>query len=224
MTPEIIDTPKIQAEDDAIALLDQAKRLVIVTNADRDLAEINIQSAKALEDKIFAYLDPPRAKAYSDYQYHKKRLDDAIIPVQSARKAFKQACMAWDQAQEHIRIEAQRKAEAEARRQAEEAALAAAVQAEAEGDATAADAIINEPIEVAPVIVPKTAPAASRLSAGRTVWYAEVTSLTDLCKAIAEGRQPVTLIEANMPTLNKMASALKSTMNIPGVIAKSKTV
>jgi hypothetical protein len=56
------------------------------------------------------------------------------------------------------------------------------------------------------------------------MWYAEVSSLQMLCKAIAEGKQPVTLIQANMTALNSMAKALKSSMNIPGVVAKSKTV
>ena len=215
---------RIPAEESAINLLDLAKSIVIVTNEDRIVAEEKIQGAKTLEDEIFAYLDPPRAKAYEDYKYHKQRLDDAIKPLQNARQIYKQKCIAWDQEQERIRQEAQRKAEEAARLRAEEEALAAALAAEQEGDKETAEAIIAEPVQVAPVIVPKTAPAASRLSAGREVWSAEVVNLMDLCKAIVAGKASINLILPNQPALNKMASAMKSTLAIPGVRAVSKKV
>ena len=224
MITSIQERPEIEAEGKAVTLMEQAQSIIIVTNEDRELAEEQIQSAKALEDEIFKYLDPPREKAYEDYKYHKKRLDNAIKPVQEARKLFKKKCIEWDQEKERIRREAQRKAEAEARKRAEEETLAAAVRAEQEGDYIAAEAILAEPVEVAPVIVPKTSPAPSRLSAGRTQWYAEGQNLKTLCKAVADGKVPSEYVLFNMMVLNKMAIALKSSMNIPGVKAKSRTI
>jgi hypothetical protein len=217
-------TEKSVAEVQADTLTAQVKTLKIITNEDRTAAEDMLQNAKTLEDQIFAYLDPPRAKAYEDYQYHKARLDAAINPVKDARKTLKQLCVSFDQEQERIRREEQARLEAEARKRAEDEALASAAQAEAEGDTATAEAIISEPVQIAPVVAPRTAPAPSRLSAGRTIWSAEVTNLMALVKAIADGKQSITLIEANIPALNKMATALKSSMNIPGVVAKSKTV
>jgi len=224
MITSIQERPEIEAEGKAVTLMEQAQSIIIVTNEDRETAEEQIQSAKALEDEIFKYLDPPREKAYEDYKYHKKRLDNAIKPVQEARKLFKKKCIEWDQKKERIRREAQRKAEAEARKRAEEETLAAAVQAEQEGDYIAAEAILAEPVEVAPVIVSKTSPAPSRLSAGRTQWYAEGQDIKTLCKAVANGKVPSEYVVFNMPVLNKMAVALKSSMNIPGVKAKSRTI
>ena len=55
-------------------------------------------------------------------------------------------------------------------------------------------------------------------------WYAEVVSLLDLVKAVAEGKAPVECLEANMPVLNKLATASRSMMKIPGVVAKTKPV
>jgi hypothetical protein len=45
-----------------------------------------------------------------------------------------------------------------------------------------------------------------------------------LVKAVAAGTQPLALLEPNMPALNKMATALKSAMNIPGVKAEERKV
>lgn len=230
----VMESPKIEAEGKAVTLLDQAKALVIVTNEDRTAAEEMIQAAKTLEDEIFKYLDPPREKAYEDYKYHKKRLDDALLPIQNARKEFKQKCIAFDQEQERKRKEEQAKAEAEARKRAEDEALAMAAQAEQEGQPEVAEAILSEPVQVAPVIVPRSAPAPSRLSAGRTVWYASVIDLKKLCAAIGNGTASTEFVMGldkdkktgiiSSPALNKAAQAMKNTMNIPGVVGKSKTV
>ena len=193
----------------AITLLDHAKSIVIVTNEDRIAAEAFIQELSAAEKKRFAYLDPERTSAYENYLHHKKRLDDAINPLIEARKATKQKCISWDAEQERIRLDEQRKLEAEARKRAEEEALAIAAQAEAEGDTETAEAIISAPLDVAPIIAQKTAPAPSRLTAGRSVWSAEVINLTMLVKAVAEGKQPIALLMANQTALNNAAKLIK---------------
>ena len=58
----------------------------------------------------------------------------------------------------------------------------------------------------------------------REVWSAEVTDIKALCRAVADGKASTECVMANMPVLNRMASALKATMNIPGVRAYSKRV
>jgi len=226
MSMELIQQEEEQgvAERQALALSDSAKALTITTNEERISAEALLESAANIEKTVFAFLDPPRAKAYEQYTYHKKRLDDYLNPVKEAKKTIKQKCMSYDQEQERIRQEAQRKAEEDARRIAEEEQLAAAVQAEQSGDKETAEAIITEPVQVAPVFVPKTAPAASRLSAGRSVWSAEQVNLMLLVKAVAEGKQPLTLLEANMTAINGLARSLKSSFNVPGFKAVEKKV
>lgn len=51
----------------------------------------------------------------------------------------------------------------------------------------------------------------------RKRWTAEVTDLMALVKAIANGQVPISAVDANMPTLNKMALVNKDTMPVPGV-------
>jgi len=217
-----------------LTLLDQVNKIVIITNEDRITAESYLQDLASAYDKRFAYLDPPRENAWVGYKYHKQRLDDAIEGIEAAKKALKQKCINWDDDQERIRQKLQRQAEEEARKRAEEEALAAALQAEQEGDKATADAILAEPIAPAPVIVPKTAPAPSRLSAGRDYWYASVVNIKALCYAIGVGSASSEFVMGldkdkktdiiSSPALNKLATALKQTMNVAGVEAKSKKV
>jgi len=225
MKSEIAEIAVAKSSDEikAMSLVDQAKSFIIVTNEDRERAEQLTQDMSAMEKVIFAYLDPPRAKAYEDYQYHKKRLDDAYDPIIEERKAFKQRIIAWDDEQERIRQDDQRKAEQAARKRAEDEALALAAQAEAEGDHETAEAIIAEPVQVAPVFVPKSAPAASRLSSGREVWSGQCVNLMALVKAVAEGRQPLSYLEASKTAL-QVAAKMKAACNIQGLRAVSRRV
>lgn len=54
--------------------------------------------------------------------------------------------------------------------------------------------------------------------------YTEITDLKALCLAVATGKVSPESVTANMPVLNRLAVALKGTMNIPGVKAYSKRV
>lgn len=224
---------KTTDEQNAITLTEQANAIVIRSNDDRVNAETIMESLSDAEKRIFAYLDPPRAKAYDDYQYHKNRLDEAINPIKQARKETKQKCIKYDSEQERIRKAEQERLESEARKRAEDEALELAAQAEKEGDTETAQAIISDPVQSVPVFVPRTAPAPSKLTAGRKVYSAEVTDLKALCKAIGDGRVQSEIIigidynkekKLTSPALNKIASALKESMNIPGCKCVYKTV
>lgn len=54
-------------------------------------------------------------------------------------------------------------------------------------------------------------------------WSAEVESLIDLVKAVAEGRAPLVSLEANTKFLNQQAKSLKTEFNIAGCKAVKKT-
>jgi DNA-binding transcriptional regulator YbjK len=84
--------------------------------------------------------------------------------------------------------------------------------------------IASEPVAVAPIVVQKAVPKLQGGPVFREVWAAEVTDIKALCRAVAEGRASTECVMANMPVLNRMASALKATMNVPGVRAYSKRV
>jgi hypothetical protein len=58
----------------------------------------------------------------------------------------------------------------------------------------------------------------------REVWAAEVVDIKALCMAVATGKASTEYVTGNMVALNRMAVALKGTMNVPGVKSYSRRV
>lgn len=143
--------------------------------------------------------------------------------------------LAEERRKEQERLEAERKAE-------EDRLLAEAVAAEARGDKETAEALTNaavesnerikevaaaiaqEPVYVPPVVVPKSVPKMAGGPVYREVWAAEIVDIKALCMAVATGKASTECVTGNMVALNRMAVALKGTMNIPGVKAYSRRV
>lgn len=105
-------------------------------------------------------------------------------PVEAAKRYVKGIMSNYEQEQERIRLAEQKRLEEEARKAEEERRLLEAIQAEEEAKANGlteqeaaqeAEAIINEPVYVAPVILPKETPKVKGLSF-RTVWKFRITN------------------------------------------------
>ncbi len=217
-------TAVMEVEEKALSVPDQTKSMTVASNEDYEQGEILLASCKQIENEIHATFDPIVDKANQAHKEAVAQRKKYLDPIEEGRRILKGKMITYQQEQERIRQEEQRQAEEESKRRSEEEALAAAVQAEQEGDTETAEAILAEPVRAAPVIIPKTAPAPSRLSAGRTMWYAEVTDLKALCKAIVDGKAPITYIQANMTALNSRAKSDKNLLSIPGVQAKNKMI
>jgi len=227
--------PDLEPETTAVAVIDETKRTTLAiadalraatVNSAKDYThlQVKIQRSADYEKQWDELTGPAKKKSYEAYQAALRLHDDPIAELKAARSVAKLTCMIWYDEQERLRREEQRRLEEEARKQAEEEQLAAALQAEAEGDTESAQAIIEEAYYVPPVIVPKPAVEPSRLTAGRSAWSAEVVSLMELIKAVAAGTAPITCIEPNMVTLNQLARGMKSAMRIPGVRAVERKV
>ena len=212
----------IEIEESALSIPAQAQAFRIVSNGDYKQADDLLVAWKVIENEIHTAFDPICDAAFKAHKEAVSQRKKYLDPIESGRTILKPKMFSYQQEQERIRQEAQRKAEEETRKQAEEIALQAAVEAEAAGNKELAEAIINEPVKAAPVSIPKIVPKVA--TTFRTQWYAEVVDFKKLVIEIAAGRQPITLIEPNMSALNKIAVALKDSMHIPGVVAKSKPV
>lgn len=224
LTEDMIAFNQADVKQVALSVPDQAKAFTVSNNDDYTAGESLLATCKQIENEIHATFDPIVDKAHQAHKEAVAQRKKYLDPIEDGRRILKGKMIAYQSEQERKQREEQARLEAEARKRAEDEALALAAQAEAEGDKETAEAIIAEPVQVAPVVVPRTAPAASRLSAGRSVWSAEVVSLMALVKAVAEGKQPITLIQANETALNGMARSLKSAMNIQGVRAVERKV
>lgn len=171
--------------------------------------------------------------------------EEAILKLAAQKYIVEQRRIAEElEREERIRREAEERrllAIAEEERRAKEAEINAALEAEHAAEVeralealpldTAADvveAICNtpapEPIRI-PLDIPEFAPAVRQAPAvvmpkglGVSERYkAVVTSITLLCKAVAEGKAPATYVEANMTALNARARADRQAMSVPGV-------
>ena len=169
---------------------------------------------------------------------HQNALDEKreyYNPVDQERRNKKKEIDDYKQEQERIRLAEQQRLEKEARKAEEERRLLEAIEAEEEAKANGltsqeaaqeAEAILQKPTFTPPVVLPKTN-FVPKINGGpnfREIWAAEVVSIKELCRGVAEGTVSPECVMGNMPVLNKMATALKQTMNVRGVRAISRRV
>lgn len=107
-----------------------------------------------------------------------KRIQAAKVAIaadlDSIRKGAKAKMIAWDDEQEAKRRAEEARLEAEAKKRAEDEAIAAAAEAEKAGDKEAAQEILETPVAVAAVVLPKETPKVAGHSV-RTVWKFRIT-------------------------------------------------
>lgn len=135
--------------------------------------------------------------------------------LQKAEAALKRGILTYQQEEERKRQEAQREAERAA--EAERQRLAKlAVKAEERGDTAKAEQFQERAAVVVPPIVQSEKPKVAGI-ATRKDWKAEVTDLSALIKAVAEGKAPARLLKVDSTELSKMARAMQADLNLPGV-------
>lgn len=204
----------------AIGMYDRAQSLTIVTVEDYSNAGAFLHTIKnrakeidTLRMSMTRPLDDAKAKIMSFFRPATDKLNDAATIIS-------RTMITWETEQERIRKEAQAKAEEAARKRSEDENIALAAELERSGDTELAEQVLTSQVEVAPVkiasSVPRTATAFSR-----ETWSGEVTNLMELVKAIAEGKAPISLVQANMVAINGVARSLKSSMKYPGIRAVS---
>lgn len=228
----------------AQVMLNGANGIVIDSQELYEIAGEDLRRVKALqkqvEEKRTAITGPLNAatKAVNDlFRSPKEYLDQA-------EAVLKRAITGWTVKQEQLAAEARAKAEAEARAERErlaeeqrkqEAAAAAAMQAAQEaaaaGDAEAAaraqaeaqalemqaqaSAATAAVVTIAPTVA---APVAAAGISKRVTYSAEVTDLLALVKAVAEGKAPIEVVQADAKFLGAQARAFKKQGELyPGV-------
>ncbi|OQC19793.1 MAG: hypothetical protein BWX71_02589 [Deltaproteobacteria bacterium ADurb.Bin072] len=161
------------------------------------------------------------------HKAHKKALEQKAkyySPLDQASRNVKKLMSDYDEEQRRIAEAEARRLQEIARKAEEERRLQEAILAEEAGEKEEAAAILEEPVYVPPVQVQKATPKLQGGPVYREVWSARVTDIRALCRAVADGKASPECVMGNMPTLNRMATALKATMQIPGVVAESKRV
>lgn len=207
-----------QIEESADALTERSQGLTVTDATTYKVAATFLLDIKAYRKQLGETFDPIISKAHAAHREAIAQKKKHEGPAIEAEGIVKGRMLEW-QREEQARAQAEaRQAEEAARQRAEEEQLAAAEAAEKAGDAAAAEAIISEPPVVAPIVARPAAPKVEGIST-RENWSAEVTDITALICAIAEGKAPTTVVTPNMSALNGLARSMKNELSIPGVRA-----
>lgn len=225
-----------QAEREAITklvnpLIVAAREFKVVTHEGYAQAGDRLKLIKGAQKELAAkkkkVLDPAQAAV--------KAIKDLFFPPEAeldeAEALYKRSMIAYDDQQEAIRRDEQRKldeaarvqrekAEEQARknREAADAAREAGNVEAAERFETRAVVAADKAATIVPATVQREAPRVAGVSI-RENWSAVVTDRKALIAAVAQGSVPELALAPDMVFLNKMAKAMKKELAYPGVTA-----
>ena len=209
---------------EVISIEDQAKALKIVSRETYIKAGELWKAIKAIRAKVAETFDGNIKKAHELHKglvAEKKRHDG---PLDEAERMVKRGMSDFDLEQERIRLAEQRRLEEIARKEAEERSLLEAIAAEEEAKrngatkeeaAQEAAAIIDEPVTVAPVVIPKDVPKMQGGPVYRTIWKARIVNVKII---------PREYLVPDPVKINGVVRSLKGAANIPGVEAYEERV
>ena len=219
MTQYTIETPDSDdLRSEGSAIVTQANGLVVTTKAEDAVAQDLWKACSDAEKKVHKRLDFIVKQANDTHKSLTTLRRELIKPFAEGKAIIGRKCGEYER-EERRKAEKKAREIAEKERKAEEERqLLAAVQAEDEGDAEAAEEIINEPIQV-PTVVVKPEVAETAGVGRRTSWHAEVTDLKALIKYVSENDEWLSLVQVNMSALNGLARSQKGKLRIPGVKA-----
>jgi hypothetical protein len=158
--------------------------------------------------EVKATFDPICEAAHKAHKAATAKRAQFLDPLESVFKMVKKEMSNYDLEQERIRREEQRRLEEIARKEEEERRLQEAILAEESGNKEEAQAIIEEPVYVAPVVIPKATP---KMEGGPV--YRAVTKF----KIINESLIPRQYLTPDMVKIGGVVRALKQNANIPGI-------
>lgn len=225
----------IPSAQEYLALVEEMRRKAApIIEASEKIQEITTQDEQIEAMATWAQLDAlekaakPITAPLKDVtnKLHKAAttLDGGLVdPISAARKRLKFLMGQWEEKQKRLREAEEKRIENELRAREEERLLQEAIEAEGLGLKEESHAILDEPVVVPTVTLPKTTPKVEGLVFSER-WHAEVHDLMALVRAVAAGNAPLNFLVADMVSLNKQAQSLKSNLNIPGVKAVSRRV
>jgi len=204
-------------EEKALSIVDQAKAVNVTDSASYTAAGEFWKQIRDMMKEIADTFDPIISRAHAAHKEAVAQKAKYYVPLESAQKSVKQLMSAYDQAQEAIRrAEEARLAEIN-RKAAEEQALLDAIAAEEEAKrngatkeeaAQEAAAIIDTPVYVPPVVVPKSVPKMQGGPVYRSIWKFRITN---------PGLIPRQYMTPNEVAIGGVVRSLKGQTSIPGI-------
>jgi len=191
----------------ALSVPDQAKQISIKTMDDYVRAGEIMLTIKAIRKKITDTFKPIKQKMDAAKQEVLDQERAADAPLKEAEALLSPQIITWNREQERIRQAEEARLREEARKQEEERRLQEAILAEQHGQKEEAEAIMETPVQVAPVVVPKSVPKVSGMSI-RDNWKFKITN---------EKLIPREYLKVDEVKIGQVVRALKSATTIPGI-------
>jgi DNA repair ATPase RecN len=191
----------------ALTIIEQGKSVVIKTSEDYEQAGFVFTTIKSVMKQVDESFDPIIQKAHQAHKEAVAQKKKIYEPLENVSKHVKRVMSDYDAEQERIRKAEESRLQEIARKEEEERKLAEAIAAEQSGDKQEAEAIINEEIYVAPVVVKKEVPKVQGMSF-RTIWKFRI---------IDEKKIPREYLTPDSVKIGGVVRSLKKATNIPGV-------
>lgn len=215
----------VDLEQEAITVRTEIAALIITDQTSYDLAVEKRTAAKGWLKTAEEWFDGIQKPAYDAYKNILNQRKLVCEPTEAAIKKINSALLVFDQEQDRLRREEQRRLDEQARQKAEDERIQQAAQMESQGvDVETLNAVLDAPLEV--VSRPVAAPTYEKSGAVvyRDNWSGECFDLLALVKAVAKDKSKIGLLQINQSALNQMAKALKDSMAVPGCRAVNNKV
>lgn len=207
-----------QVASEATALATQAARLEIASSQQATAASQILTEIVSRRRRVEDWFKPLVDAAHKAHKALTEKRGAILARFSEPENILKRKLADFRAIEERQRRDAERAAAEAARAEAERQQLARAEAAMDSGDLERCERILESPAP--PVLVPAVeAPAPTKLDgvSFTEVWYAEVTDLAQLVRAVADGTAPITAVMADTKVLGQLARALKGALNLPGV-------
>jgi len=191
----------------ALSVPDQAKQISIKTMDDYVRAGEIMLTIKAIRKKITETFKPIKQKMDAAKQEVLDQERAADAPLKEAESWLSPQIITWNREQERIRQEEEARLREIARKEEEERQLQEAILAEQSGQKEEAEAIMDAPVQAAPVVVPKSVPKVAGMSI-RDNWKFRITN---------EKLIPREYLKVDEVKIGQVVRAMKSAANIAGV-------
>jgi hypothetical protein len=192
-----------EIQERALTLPEQAKVIVIKSHDDYVKAGEILLVIKDLRKEIDSFFDPICKKAFETHKEAVAQKKRADAPLVEAEGIIKPRISTWNAEQERVRQAEERRLQEIARKEEIDRKLAEAIAAPVEEQET----ILNEPVYVAPVIVPKAVPKVQGVSMSKR-WTFKIDD---------EAKIPREYLSVDLIKIGAVVRALKDQAKIPGI-------
>lgn len=206
MADLVIDTTKIEAKTRDIVV--QAERLTVTNEQELEAVGGFVKAMAELKKDIASTFDSISKIQFAAHKETVKQKKRRLDPVEEAERIVKGKAGTYLAEKERRRREDEAKLREAALKQEEERRQEAALALEKAGKNKEAEALIEQPVEVPAVVIPKTETKVEGISKLRKVWKFRVTNAAMV---------PANYMKVDEVKLGQVVRATKGTLEIPGV-------